>query len=109
VYAPGQFFVPHQDSEKEDGMIATLVVTLPSNFSGGAIVVKHHEEKVAFRGSSPKLGLNECLRSSNGRFASSSRLRLLRAGRERSPRQLQIAWFTCSTTSTRRRASRFAS
>lgn len=57
VYAPGQFFVTHQDSEKSDDMIATLVVTLPSDFSGGEIVVKHHEEKVVFRGSAKGLGM----------------------------------------------------
>jgi hypothetical protein len=57
VYAPGQFFVTHQDSEKSDDMIATLVVTLPSDFSGGEIVVQHHEEKVVFRGSSKGLGM----------------------------------------------------
>jgi 2OG-Fe(II) oxygenase superfamily len=55
VYAPGQFFVPHQDTEKADGMLGTLVVTLPSAFTGGAIVVKHHDEKVEFRGASRKL------------------------------------------------------
>jgi hypothetical protein len=38
VYAPAQFFVPHQDSEKTDDMIGTLVVSLPSRFSGGAIL-----------------------------------------------------------------------
>src|SRR6266536_1413254 len=27
VYGPGQFFLPHQDSEKDDVMIGTLVVT----------------------------------------------------------------------------------
>jgi hypothetical protein len=27
VYAPGQFFAPHQDSEKTDDMIGTLVVS----------------------------------------------------------------------------------
>lgn len=57
VYAPGQFFVPHQDTEKADGMIGTLVVTLPSTFSGGAIVIKHHDEKVEFRGASGNLVL----------------------------------------------------
>src|SRR5688572_15023104 len=57
VYEPGQFFVPHQDSEKEDGMIGTLVVTLPSVFSGGSIVIKHHDEKVEYRGTSRNLGL----------------------------------------------------
>ena len=57
VYAPGQFFDPHQDSEKEEGMIGTLVVTLPSKFSGGTTIVKHHDEKVELRGPGSKLGL----------------------------------------------------
>ena len=35
VYARGQFFAPHQDSEKTDAMIGTLVVTLPSTARGG--------------------------------------------------------------------------
>lgn len=30
VYGKGQFFLPHQDSEKDDDMVATLVLTLPS-------------------------------------------------------------------------------
>jgi hypothetical protein len=34
VYEPDQFFLPHQDSEKDDSMIGTLVVTLPSRFTG---------------------------------------------------------------------------
>jgi hypothetical protein len=29
VYGPGDFFAPHRDTEKEDGMFGTLVVTLP--------------------------------------------------------------------------------
>jgi hypothetical protein len=41
VYAPGQFFVPHQDTEKADAMVGSLVVTLPSEFTGGALVVAH--------------------------------------------------------------------
>ena len=57
VYAPGQFFVPHQDSEKEEGMIGTLIVTLPSKFSGGTTIVKHHDEKVELRGPSSRLSL----------------------------------------------------
>jgi hypothetical protein len=48
VYEPGQFFAAHQDSEKSDGMIGSLVVTLPSRFTGGALVVHHHDEKVTF-------------------------------------------------------------
>lgn len=30
VYGPGQFFVSHTDTEKNDTMIGTLTVTLPS-------------------------------------------------------------------------------
>jgi hypothetical protein len=55
VYAPGQFFVPHQDSEKTDNMIGTLVVSLPSRFSGGAMVIKHHDEKMLVGGSNNRL------------------------------------------------------
>jgi hypothetical protein len=51
VYEPGQFFLPHQDSEKADEMVGTLVVTLPSTFQGGALVVEHQGEKATYRGS----------------------------------------------------------
>lgn len=55
VYAPGQFFLPHQDSEKTDNMIGTLVVSLPSQFAGGAIVIEHHDAKVRVGGSDKQL------------------------------------------------------
>lgn len=42
VYNTGSFFKPHRDSEKEDGMFATLVVQLPSKYSGGKLVVRHN-------------------------------------------------------------------
>lgn len=51
VYAPGQFFLPHQDSEKSEEMIATLVVTLPAAFKGGAMHIEHRGEKVTYRAS----------------------------------------------------------
>ena len=51
VYGPGQFFLRHQDSEKNDDMVGTLVVTLPSPFRGGAFVIEHKGEKVICRGS----------------------------------------------------------
>lgn len=41
VYEPGGFFLPHRDSEKMDGMIATLVVTLPGRHAGGELIVRH--------------------------------------------------------------------
>jgi 2OG-Fe(II) oxygenase superfamily len=55
IYGPGQFFLPHKDSEKGDGMVATLVVTLPAAFKGGALVVEHQGEKVVHRGSRERL------------------------------------------------------
>ena len=33
VYEPNQFFLAHQDSEKDNSMIGTLVVTLPSSYT----------------------------------------------------------------------------
>jgi hypothetical protein len=57
VYARGQFFVSHQDSEKDDAMIASLVVGLPSSFEGGALVVRHGGETLIYRGSKEKLSL----------------------------------------------------
>jgi hypothetical protein len=56
VYGPGQFFLPHQDSEKDDAMIGTLVVTLPSSHTGGELIVEHGGESVAHR--SPKDSLS---------------------------------------------------
>jgi hypothetical protein len=55
VYAPGQFFAPHQDSEKTDDMIGTLVVSLPSHFTGGAMSIEHHGAKVRVGGSEKNL------------------------------------------------------
>ena len=55
VYEPGQFFLAHQDSEKDDSMIGTLVVTLPSNYAGGELMVGRGEEWKAYRGSTRAL------------------------------------------------------
>jgi hypothetical protein len=49
IYERGQFFLPHQDSEKCDGMIGSLVVVLPSDYDGGDVVVEHQSERVEFR------------------------------------------------------------
>jgi predicted 2-oxoglutarate/Fe(II)-dependent dioxygenase YbiX len=57
VYEPGQFFVPHQDSEKSDDMVATLVVTLPSASVGGELVVEHGGERISYRSSDKSLSL----------------------------------------------------
>ncbi len=41
LYEPGSFFKPHRDSEKVDGMFGTLVIILPTFYSGGDLIVKH--------------------------------------------------------------------
>lgn len=55
VYEPGQFFAAHQDSEKDDTMIGSLVVLLPSRSTGGDLVVSHRGETVTYRGSATAL------------------------------------------------------
>ncbi|WP_169813373.1 2OG-Fe(II) oxygenase [Nocardia vaccinii] len=57
VYGPRQFFRRHRDSEKSDGMIATLVVTLPSFFEGGELVVEHRGEQVVDQGAPGRMDL----------------------------------------------------
>ena len=48
VYEPGGFFAAHRDSEKADGMIGTLSVSLPavSAAVGGELVVRHGEREM---------------------------------------------------------------
>ncbi|HMR95865.1 MAG TPA: 2OG-Fe(II) oxygenase [Microthrixaceae bacterium] len=55
LYERGQFFAAHQDSEKDDEMVASLVVMLPSRATGGDLVVSHRSESVSFHGSASSL------------------------------------------------------
>lgn len=50
LYEPGGHFKPHRDTEKHPGMFATLIIQLPSIFTGGDLIVKHNskEKKIAF-------------------------------------------------------------
>ncbi|WP_322760481.1 2OG-Fe(II) oxygenase [Frankia sp. Cr2] len=57
VYEPRQFFLAHQDSEKDDSMIGTLVVTLPSSHTGGELVVRHLDERKTYRGPKTELSV----------------------------------------------------
>ena len=45
VYEPGGFFAPHRDTEKVDGMVATLVVSLPVAGAGGELMIRHRERQ----------------------------------------------------------------
>ncbi|MBS2532950.1 2OG-Fe(II) oxygenase [Catenulispora sp. NF23] len=57
VYEPGQFFLPHQDSEKHDAMVGTLAVTLPSRHSGGELVITQGGRSETCSGSASRLAL----------------------------------------------------
>lgn len=48
VYGPGQFFKPHQDTEKHSGMVGTLVLVWPSAHIGGALRVHHGGQQELF-------------------------------------------------------------
>ncbi|MDE0062342.1 MAG: 2OG-Fe(II) oxygenase [Gammaproteobacteria bacterium] len=45
LYETGGFFAAHRDTEKADGMVATLSVTLPAAGAGGELVVRHRAEE----------------------------------------------------------------
>ncbi|WP_029009180.1 2OG-Fe(II) oxygenase [Azospirillum halopraeferens] len=47
LYAEGDFFVGHRDTEKAPGMFATLVVVLPSAgpAAGGTLIVRHRDRE----------------------------------------------------------------
>jgi hypothetical protein len=48
VYGPGQFFKPHQDTEKHPGMVGTLVLVWPSPHIGGELVVRRGSDQAHF-------------------------------------------------------------
>lgn len=52
IYGPGQFFKPHQDSEKIDGMVATLVIILPAAHIGGDLIIQHQQHSFHFESES---------------------------------------------------------
>ena len=55
VYGEGDFFVSHRDTEKSPGMFGTLVIVLPSIYTGGELVVRHQgrEMKLDMRREDP--------------------------------------------------------
>lgn len=46
VYDKGNFFLPHRDTEKAESMFATLIIVLPSVYSGGELVIRHQQDEV---------------------------------------------------------------
>ena len=47
VYERGGFFSAHRDTEKADGMIATLSISLPVAGEGGELIVRHRGGEIA--------------------------------------------------------------
>src|SRR5262249_16482510 len=54
VYDPGSFFVNHRDTEKAAGMFATLIIVLPSIYTGGALLVRHRDREARLELSCPE-------------------------------------------------------
>ncbi|WP_462323110.1 2OG-Fe(II) oxygenase, partial [Halochromatium sp.] len=46
IYDAGSFFVSHRDTEKSPGMFATLVMVLPSTYTGGELIIRHKDQEV---------------------------------------------------------------
>jgi predicted 2-oxoglutarate/Fe(II)-dependent dioxygenase YbiX len=47
VYDTGSFFVNHRDTEKAEGMFATLIVALPAVYTGGELRIEHAGHSVS--------------------------------------------------------------
>ena len=45
VYEQGCFFVDHRDTEKAARMFATLIIVLPSLYTGGELLVRHRDQE----------------------------------------------------------------
>ncbi|MGB0432314.1 MAG: 2OG-Fe(II) oxygenase, partial [Bacteroidia bacterium] len=60
VYEKGDFFLQHKDSEKEEGMFGSLIIGLPSEYSGGELLIRFEGEEVIadFTDDADKFGLN---------------------------------------------------
>ena len=49
IYETGGFFIPHRDTEKADGMIATLTISLPAAGTGGELLVRHKDTEITIQ------------------------------------------------------------
>ena len=47
IYETGGFFAAHRDTEKADGMVATLSLSLPVSGAGGELVVRHRDREAS--------------------------------------------------------------
>ena len=54
IYGPGGKFAEHRDTEKHQEMFGTLIIQLPSVFTGGDLIVKHKNSSKVYKNSSPE-------------------------------------------------------
>ena len=52
IYARGGFFKAHVDTPRSEKMFGSLVVCLPTQFTGGELIVRHHKEEINYDWSS---------------------------------------------------------
>ena len=52
IYARGGFFKAHVDTPRSEKMFGTLVVCLPTQFTGGELIVRHNKEEIKYDWSS---------------------------------------------------------
>ena len=52
IYARGGFFKAHVDTPRSERMFGSLVVCLPTQFTGGELIVRHHKEEIKYDWSS---------------------------------------------------------
>lgn len=48
LYQTGSHLLPHQEAEKVDGMFATILIVLPSPFTGGAAHLSHADNRLSW-------------------------------------------------------------
>ena len=52
IYARGGFFKAHVDTPRSEKMFGSLVVCLPTQFTGGELIVRHHKQEIKYDWSS---------------------------------------------------------
>ncbi|WP_268225836.1 2OG-Fe(II) oxygenase [Sinomicrobium oceani] len=60
IYEEGDFFLSHKDTEKEKGMFGSLVIGLPSQYTGGELIIRFDGNEVTadFANTNPGHTLN---------------------------------------------------
>lgn len=48
IYACGGFFKAHVDTPRSEKMFGSLVVCLPTHFTGGELIVRHHKQETKY-------------------------------------------------------------